>query len=78
MKITIDIDCTPAEARKFFGLPDLQPMQERLMTEMEQRFRDAVSKVSPEAAMQQWFGTWSAGMEQMRAGLEKIIKSNAE
>ena len=24
MKITIDIDCTPAEAREFVGLPDLR------------------------------------------------------
>jgi hypothetical protein len=28
MKVHIDIDCTPEEARTFFGLPDLQPMQE--------------------------------------------------
>src|SRR5262245_27750208 len=27
MKITINIDCTPAEAREMLGLPDLQPLQ---------------------------------------------------
>ena len=30
MKITIDFDATPDEARRFFGLPDIAPMQEAL------------------------------------------------
>ena len=34
MKVHIDIDCTPEEARVFFGLPDVQPMQEAVMNEM--------------------------------------------
>ncbi|MFY9972047.1 MAG: DUF6489 family protein, partial [Roseiarcus sp.] len=27
MKITVDVDCTPLEARQFMGLPDVEPMQ---------------------------------------------------
>ena len=27
MKVNVEIDCTPIEARQFFGLPDVQPMQ---------------------------------------------------
>ena len=26
MKITVDVDCTPEEARAFLGLPDVKPM----------------------------------------------------
>ena len=26
MKINVEVDCTPLEARQFFGLPDVQPM----------------------------------------------------
>jgi hypothetical protein len=29
MKINVEVDCTPLEARQFFGLPDVQPMQTR-------------------------------------------------
>src|SRR5437868_1199614 len=29
MKVNVQIDCTPEEARAFFGLPDLGPMQQR-------------------------------------------------
>jgi hypothetical protein len=29
MKFTVDVDCTPQEARTFLGLPDLKPLQDR-------------------------------------------------
>ena len=35
MKITINVDCTPAEAREFFGLPDLRPLQAAWLAEVE-------------------------------------------
>jgi hypothetical protein len=46
MKVNVEIDCTPLEARQFFGLPDVQPMQTEMM--------DNIQKVSPEALMQSW------------------------
>ena len=36
MKINVEIDCTPEEARAFLGLPDVSPMQERLMKEVDE------------------------------------------
>lgn len=29
MKVTVDVDCTPAEARTFLGLPDVTPIHEK-------------------------------------------------
>ena len=29
MKVTVDIDCTPADARAFLGLPDVTPLLRR-------------------------------------------------
>ena len=37
MNITINIECTPEEARRYMGLPDVGPMQEELIKEMQQR-----------------------------------------
>ena len=37
MRITVDVDCTPEEARAFLGLPDVKPMQEQLMGELQER-----------------------------------------
>jgi len=28
MKVTVDVDCTPEEARRFLGLPDLTPVHD--------------------------------------------------
>ena len=28
MKVTVDVDCTPEEARRFLGLPDLTPVHQ--------------------------------------------------
>ena len=39
MRFKIDIDCTPAEARTFFGLPDLEPMQQEILKEVENRIK---------------------------------------
>ena len=34
MKITIEVDCTPEEARAFMGMPDVRPMQDEIMADM--------------------------------------------
>jgi hypothetical protein len=55
MKVNIEIDCTPLEARQFFGLPDLQPMQTAVMEKLQQQMITNIESVSPEALMQSWF-----------------------
>jgi hypothetical protein len=55
MKVNIEIDCTPLEARQFIGLPDVSPMQVAVMEKMQQQVLANIDKVSPEALMQSWF-----------------------
>jgi hypothetical protein len=55
MKVTIEIDCTPLEARQFMGLPDVQPMQAAMLAEMEKRLIAEAEKFSPEGFMRAWF-----------------------
>src|SRR6202158_60874 len=55
MKVNVEIDCTPLEARQFFGLPDVQPMQTAVMDKLQQQMMANIEKVSPEALMQSWF-----------------------
>jgi hypothetical protein len=55
MKVNVEIDCTPLEARQFFGLPDLQPMQTAVMDKLQHQMMANIEKVSPEALMQSWF-----------------------
>ncbi len=65
MKITVDIDCTPEEARAFFGLPDVQPMQERLMREIEEQMRANLRAMQPEEMLRVWLPANLKGYEQM-------------
>lgn len=54
MKITVNIDCTPLEAREFLGLPNIQPMQDRAMKQMEEKLTSAVSGMAPDAILRNW------------------------
>ena len=54
MKVNIEIDCTPLEARQFFGLPDLAPMQAAVMEKLQQQMMSNIEKMAPEALMQSW------------------------
>jgi hypothetical protein len=55
MKVNVEIDCTPFEARQFFGLPDVTPMQTAVMERLQQQAMANIEKVSPEALIQSWF-----------------------
>ena len=54
MKVSIDIDCTPEEARAFFGLPDVGPMQQALLKDLEERMRANLAAIEPEALFKTW------------------------
>ena len=41
MKVTIEMDMTPQEARAFMGLPDVAPIQKKMLEEMQDRMRAA-------------------------------------
>ncbi len=64
MKISIDIDCTPEEARSFLGLPDVQPMQQAVMAQMQEQMERAVKAMDPDTMLQSWV---PMGMQNMEA-----------
>jgi Family of unknown function (DUF6489) len=66
MKVTVEMDLTPDEARRLMGLPDLTAMQARLVEEFERRMMAAMEKSAPEEVMKQWFALGSQGFEQFQ------------
>ena len=54
MKFTVNVDCTPQEAREFLGFPNVQPMQERAMKQFEERLLAGIGAMSPDAIMRNW------------------------
>jgi hypothetical protein len=67
MKITVDIDCTPDEARAFFGLPNVQPMQDAMMKKIEERTMAGLDAMTPEALLNQWLPAGVQGFEQLQS-----------
>ena len=88
MKVTVNIDCSPEEARAFMGLPDVRPMQEALLKELEARLRDNMQAASPEAMLKTWLPAtlqnadqlqqmfWGQ-VRQMMAGATETVKDMA-
>ncbi len=66
MKVHVEIDCTPEEARAFFGLPDVAPMQARLMQEVEERTLAAMRAMEPDALVQNWLPASMQGFENIQ------------
>lgn len=66
MKVTINIDCTPEEARTFLGLPDVQPMQEALMRQMQEQLSANMKAMDPETMMNTWLPMGLQGIEQFQ------------
>lgn len=66
MKINVEIDCTPEEARKFLGLPDVAAMQDSLMKQVESQMASALKGMDPDTMLKSWLPAGMEGMEQMQ------------
>lgn len=66
MKVTINIDCTPEEARAFLGLPDVRPLQDALLAGIRQRMEESVRAMDPETMVKTWLPASLEGFEQMQ------------
>ncbi|MDX9689668.1 MAG: hypothetical protein EOM37_06180 [Proteobacteria bacterium] len=66
MKVTVNVECTPEEARSFLGLPDVQPMQQAVMAELEQRMIGNIQAMSPESMVQTWLPASLQGAENLQ------------
>jgi len=75
MKISIDFDVTPEEARHFLGLPDIASMQETLVKEMTDRMQASLASMNPETLWQQWMPvSGSESVDAMRQFWEQVTQ----
>ena len=73
MKCTLEVDCTPLEARQFFGLPDVQPMQATIMAEVEKKMLAEMDRFSPESVLKSWLSMFSQSPEQFQQAFSKMM-----
>lgn len=65
MKITVNVDCTPEEARAFLGLPDVKPMQDELMAELKEQMTAGLRSMQPDEMLRVWLPANLKSFEQM-------------
>lgn len=75
MKCTIEIDCTPLEARQFFGLPDVQPLQATVMKEVEKKMLSEMERFSPESVLKSWLSMFTQSPEQLQDAFSKLMST---
>ncbi len=74
MKITIDVDCSADEAREFLGLPDVKPMQDAMMQEIQDRMMTSLQSMQPEMLMKTWLPAQTQGLEQLQSFWSQFMK----
>ena len=77
MKVTVEMDCTPEEARAFLGLPDVRPMQAAVMASLEQQAVQAVGSFAPDAMLKMWFTTLPQMSTQMQDMFSRMVTTAA-
>ena len=73
MKVNIEIDCTPDEARTFLGLPYVKPLQEAVMASIERHMLDAAAAMSPDAVMKMWLQSMPQNPDQLRGTFTRFF-----
>ena len=54
MKITMEVDCTPEGARRFFRLPDVASLHDEALAVLRGRVAEAAAATTPEAVARLW------------------------
>ena len=78
MKVNIEIDCTPAEARAFLGLPDVAPLNEQLVQEMQKRMAENITAMQPEELMKSWTSFGVQAQDQFRRLMEAVVSGQTK
>ena len=75
MKVNVEIDCTPKEARAFFGQPDVEAFNAWIVDQMKARFEQNMELLKPEELMKGWAAFGGQAQEQFRRFMEAAATS---
>ena len=71
MKVNVEIECTPEEARRFMGLPDLAPVQDRYVAKLADMAEGGIKPEAIEALIRSWAPMGETGMGMWRKLFEQ-------
>ena len=70
MQITVNVDCTPEEARTFLGLPDLSPVHEKYVASLMGAMDGAASLAQMDKMMRAFAPMGDASMRMFQQMME--------
>ncbi|MFZ5727038.1 MAG: DUF6489 family protein [Pseudomonadota bacterium] len=62
MKFHIEIDCTPEEARRLFGLPDLEPLHDIYLDRVKELMAKGITPEMVQAMVRSWVPMGESGL----------------
>ena len=62
MKFNIEIDCTPEEARRLVGLPDLQPLHDIYLSRVKELMAKGITPDMVETMVKSWVPMGESGL----------------
>jgi len=62
MKMNVEVDCTPEEARRFLGLPDLTPVHDKYIANMVETMDKGLTPETMEKLMKAWSPMGESGL----------------
>lgn len=78
MKVTVEIDCTPEEARRAMGLPDVKPMQDAYLSRLADIGEGGFKPEALEALVKNWAPLGEAGMGIWRSLMQAAAATSTE
>jgi len=72
MKVSVDVDCTPEEARRFLGLPDLTAVHEAYVAKLKSAVSDGPTPEMFGDMMKAWGPMNDAGMQMWKQMLDQM------
>ncbi|QGU33030.1 DUF6489 family protein [Thermochromatium tepidum] len=78
MKITVDVEITPEEMRKLFGLPDVEAFQRQLMEDIRERMQAGAEGYDPLKLFQPYLSGTLASWDYFQKLISSLPASGAK
>jgi hypothetical protein len=75
MNVKVEVECTPAEARAFLGLPDVTSLNDHLVKEMKARMDANMAMIAPEELIKTWMAFGGEASQQFMKLMGSAIGS---
>ncbi|MEL0154965.1 DUF6489 family protein [Sphingopyxis sp.] len=62
MKFNIEVDCTPEEARRLFGLPDLEPLHDIYLSRVKELMAKGITPDMVQSMVKSWVPMGESGL----------------